>query len=210
MDSGIGIPAKFHERIFQPFNHDAYYGSKGAGLGLSIVKRLVQQMHGELHLDSEVGRGTHFHVSLPSLTTVPPAMLHADTSTQHRQRGLRALIVDDDPDVAELLAALLEDFGFVVTVANQLEPDLAQIFREAPDLLLMDIELPGISGNDAVQRLRTQGYAGRIVTLSANATQRARQVAIAAGSDDFLTKPLNVEQFSRTIERVVATAPPVG
>jgi signal transduction histidine kinase len=203
-DSGIGIPAKFRERIFQPFNHGAQNGSKGVGLGLSIVKSLVQQMHGELQMDSEVGRGTHFRVSLPSLTPAPPTMSHADTSARHRQRGLRALIVDDDPDVADLLAALLEDFGFSVTMANQVTPDLAQIFREAPDLLLMDVELPGISGNDAVQRLRAQGYTGRIVTLSANATERARKTALAAGSDDFLTKPLNVEQFLRTIERVVA------
>jgi len=203
-DSGIGIPVEFRERIFQPFNHGAQHGSKGAGLGLSIVKRLVQQMHGELRMDSEVGRGTHFHVSLPSLTAALPVVAHADTSARHRQQGLRALIVDDDADVADLLAALLEDFGFVVTVANQVTPDLAQIFREAPDLLLMDVELPGTSGNDAVQRLRAQNYRGRIVTLSANATERARQAAIDAGSDDFLTKPLNVEQFLGTIQRVVA------
>lgn len=203
-DSGIGIPAEFRERIFQPFNHGAQHGSKGAGLGLSIVKRLVQQMHGDLRMDSDVGRGTNFHVSLPSLTTAPPVVSHADTTARHRQRGLRALIVDDDPDVADLLAALLEDFGFVVIVANRVEPDLAQIFREAPDLLLIDVELPGISGNDAVQRLRAQHYAGPIVTLSANATQRTRQAAIDAGSDDFLTKPLNVEQFLGTIKRVVA------
>ncbi|QBB71755.1 response regulator [Pseudolysobacter antarcticus] len=205
-DSGIGIPEEFRERIFQPFNHGAQHGSKGAGLGLSIVKRLVQQMHGELRMESEVGCGTRFHISLPSVTAAPLAVSYADTSARHRQRGLRVLIVDDDPDVADLLAALLEDFGFVVTMANQVAPDLAQIFLEAPDLLLMDVELPGISGNDAVQRLRAQGYAGRIVTLSANATERARKVAMAAGCDDFLTKPLNVEQFLGTIQRVVATA----
>lgn len=70
---------------------------------------------------------------------------------------------------------------------------------DKPDILLVDVELPGLSGNTAVFRLRSQGYKGHVVTLSATPTEEARKVALNAGANQFLTKPINIEEFSRVM-----------
>uniref|UniRef100_UPI002147AF59 response regulator n=1 Tax=Tahibacter caeni TaxID=1453545 RepID=UPI002147AF59 len=120
--------------------------------------------------------------------------------TAPRRRGTTALIVDDDPDVAALLEVLLGDLGVVARTANTAAAALAAVAEQAPDLVLVDVELPGLSGNAAVYQLRSQGYKGRIVTVSANATESARAAALAAGSDHYLTKPLDFGQFARVVQ----------
>jgi len=207
-DSGIGIPAEFHETVFTPFNRGAQAGSRGAGLGLSIVKRLVEQMHGTLELDSHIGQGTRFTVRLPSLkqsSTGPIAVLESPTLKQEEGwiQRYRALVVDDDPDVANLLEVLLTDMGFQVNLVGDGIQALQEVCEHPPDILLVDVELPGLSGNAAVYRLRSQGYSGHIITLSATATEEARDAAVAAGCDFFLSKPLNVEQFTKLIQRTL-------
>ncbi len=100
------------------------------------------------------------------------------------------LVVDDDPDIAHLLEALL-----TVALAN------------APDVLLIDVEMPGLSGNAAVFKLRSRGYRGRIVTLSATSTLQARDAALRVGADFYLTKPLNIKQFVGVMERAAQSLP---
>jgi two-component system, sensor histidine kinase len=205
-DSGIGIPPEFRASVFTAFNRGGHAGSKGAGLGLSIVKRLVEQMHGALELDSALGKGTRFEIVLPVLGqgSAQPAPLAASApSPELFVQGQRALVVDDDPDVANLLDVLLTDLGFRVELLGDAMQAVAKAMADPPDLLLVDVELPGLSGNAAVYRLRSHGYKGRIVTLSAAATEEARDAALGAGSDFYLTKPLNVEQFVRVIQRAV-------
>ncbi|WP_440223696.1 hybrid sensor histidine kinase/response regulator [Dokdonella sp. MW10] len=201
-DTGIGIPEEFRERIFVPFNRGVRNGSKGAGLGLSIVKRLVEQMRGELTFTSVTGQGTCFRVVLPTLrrengdadrVAEGAAWMHSHS----------ALVVDDDPDVAQLLEMLLVDIGFRVRVVHDADTAITEALANPPDVLLVDVELPRLSGNTVVFRLRAQGYRGRIVTLSATPTAEARAAAIAAGTDHYLTKPLNIEQFVRIMRRAV-------
>ena len=117
-----------------------------------------------------------------------------------QKRGLSALIVDDDPDVAALLEVLLGDLGMRTRLAANVAQAIAAVAAEAPDLVLVDVELPGLSGNAAVFKLRSQGYKGRIVTVSANATETARAAALAAGADHYLTKPLDFVQFARVVQ----------
>ncbi len=207
-DTGIGIPPEYRERVFTPFNRGGHTGSKGAGLGLSIVKRLAEQMHGTLELESALGRGTRFEMVLPVLgqttsSPVLPPVSAAATKEPTSTQALRAIVVDDDPDVANLLDVLLTDLGFQVRLISDAIQAVAEARADTPDVLLMDVELPGLSGNAAVYRLRSHGYKGRIVTLSATATEEARATALAAGSDFFITKPLNVEQFMRVIQNAV-------
>jgi len=195
-DTGLGIDATSRAKVFKPFNRGAQHGSRGAGLGLSIVKRLVERMSGELSLESTVGQGSTFRVSLPSLG----AAGLAPQDTAPRRRGLTALIVDDDPDVAALLDVLLGDLGVSARIAGTAAAALAAVAEQSPDLVLVDVELPGLSGNAAVYQLRSQGYKGRIVTVSANATESARAAALAAGADHYLTKPLDFAQFARVVQ----------
>lgn len=192
-DSGIGIAPEFQASVFKPFNRGAQAGSKGAGLGLSIVRRLVQQMQGRLELESAAGVGTTFRVDVPGAR--PAAAVAADA------RGRSVLIVDDDPDVADLLRALLDDLGYLTRVVADAEQAIALAMAEPPDVMLVDVELPGMSGNTAVYRLRSQGFRGRVVMLSATATGAARDASLRAGADAYVTKPLNLEQFVSTISQ---------
>lgn len=196
-DSGLGIDQASRARIFRPFNRGAQHGGRGAGLGLSIVKRLVERMDGRLELESTPGQGSTFRVCLPPLRAGGlPAV-----PEEAKRRGLSALIVDDDPDVAGLLEVLLDDLGVSTRQAGTAAAALAAVAEAEPDLVLVDVELPGLSGNAAVYQLRSQGFKGGIVTLSANATEEARRAALSAGADYYLTKPLDFAQFARVIQQ---------
>ncbi|GAA0707751.1 hybrid sensor histidine kinase/response regulator [Dokdonella soli] len=202
-DSGIGIPPEYRDSVFKPFNHGGPSGRKGAGLGLSIVRRLIEQMQGSLTLDSQSGRGSHFHVDLPPLAHAPAnaGAATARDATPFHGEGRSVLVVDDDPDIAHLLDALLCDLGFRVQVADNAAAAIEAATRQAPDVLLIDVELPGLSGNAAVFQLRSHGYCGRIVTLSATPTREARDASLRAGADYYLTKPLDIDQFVGVMQR---------
>lgn len=201
-DSGIGISVEFRDSVFKPFNRGGQSGSKGAGLGLSIVRRLIEQMHGELQLESELGRGTRFRVELPPLQRSRTSAATARADAPFRP-GASALVVDDDPDIAQLLEVLLVDLGFRVRLAEDAAGAIAEATRQPPDVLLIDVEMPGLSGNAAVFQLRSHGYRGRIVTLSATSTGEARDASLRAGADYYLTKPLNLDQFVGVMQRAL-------
>jgi two-component system, sensor histidine kinase len=203
-DTGIGIAAAHRDSVFVAFNRGGHAGSKGAGLGLSIVKRMVEQMRGALSFESEVGSGSSFRVTLPRAKERPAA--HADDAIAPRfwLQGRSILIADDDPDVAHLLEGLLGDLGFRVRVVGDAQSAVLEAMAGRPDVLLIDVELSGLSGNAAVYKLRSRGYKGRIVTLSATATTEAREAALRAGADHYLTKPLNVEQFVHVMQQAAS------
>jgi signal transduction histidine kinase/CheY-like chemotaxis protein len=202
-DTGIGISEEFRERVFKPFNEGGQAGRKGAGLGLSIVRRLVEQMHGRLTLESQPGRGSRFHIELPPLATSPVAagVREERPAIMPRMEDVSVLVVDDDPDIAQLLEALLVDLGCRVRVADNAQAAIEQVLERAPDVLLIDVEMPSLSGNAAVFKLRSRGYRGRIVTLSATSTGDARDASLRSGADYYLTKPLNIEQFVGVMQR---------
>jgi signal transduction histidine kinase len=203
-DTGIGIAAAHRDSVFTPFNRGGHAGRKGAGLGLSIVRRMVEQMHGTLAFDSEVGTGSTFRVTLPRARE--PNAAHADDAIAPRfwLQGRSILVADDDADVAHLLEALLGDLGFRVRVVADAQSAVVEAIAGRPDVLLIDVELSGLSGNAAVYKLRSRGYKGRIVTLSATATNEAREAALRAGADHYLTKPLNVEQFVHVMQQAAS------
>ncbi len=205
-DTGIGISPEFRERVFQPFNRGGHAGSKGAGLGLSIVRRLIDQMGGTMELESELGRGTRFIVELPPMSLdVAPST--PDTEAAPWMTDLDALVVDDDPDIGQLLEALLLDLGFRVRLVASAHAAIDEVTRQPPDLLLIDVEMPGLSGNAAVFKLRSHGFHGRIITLSATSTADARDAALRSGSDHYLTKPLNLDHFIGVVQRATRPVP---
>ncbi|MGH8172861.1 MAG: ATP-binding protein [Rhodanobacteraceae bacterium] len=205
-DTGIGIAAAHRDSVFTPFNRGGHAGSKGAGLGLSIVKRVVEQMRGTLTFESEVGRGSSFRVAVPVAKERPNAQAQPATAPRFWLQGRSVLVADDDIDIANLLRALLGDLGFRVRVVADAQSAVLEAMAGRPDVLLIDVELSGLSGNAAVYKLRSRGYKGRIVTLSATATAEAREAALRAGADHYLTKPLNVEQFVHVIQQAVSAS----
>lgn len=200
-DSGIGIAEELHEQVFVAFNRVGQAAGSGAGLGLSIVKRLVWQMHGTIELESKLGEGSCFRIVLPNLAEV----VAAEQATSSEPVAIESshvrsvLVVDDDPDICHLLDVLLTDLGFRVCIVGDASAAVESALANPPDVLLVDVELPGLSGNTAVFRLRAKGYRGHIVTLSATPTEEARKVALNAGADQYLTKPINIELLARTM-----------
>ncbi|MBK8285076.1 MAG: response regulator [Ahniella sp.] len=201
-DSGIGIPSAFMDSVFKPFNQGVPHGSRGAGLGLSISKRLVEQMHGELQLKSNPGEGSEFRVRLPNLVIGrSPAASGSLLGEPGRQwlDGGTALVIDDDPDIRELLRLLLEDLGFGVELCVTANEGFERAIALKPDLVIVDLRLPGLSGNVASFKLRAHGFTGRILALSGASDPESRRGAIAAGADQFLAKPVQIEEFVRAV-----------
>ena len=199
-DTGVGIAPEHQRAIFEPFNRTVPRGSKGAGLGLSIARSLAEQLGGAITLESALGSGSTFRVDLPA---PPPAgvtiQLPAADAAIAPRRGGHALLADDDPDVRELLRVLMKEAGFSVYAVGNAPDAFEYATKHAPDLCVVDVQMPGLSGNAAVYKLRSSGYRGRVITLSATPTADARAAALAAGADAFLTKPVDVEQFVRLL-----------
>jgi len=207
-DSGIGIPAAFVDSVFKPFNKGGPQGSRGAGLGLSISRRLVEQMHGELSMKSSAGEGSEFRVSLPNLVIGRNAsVVMPQNSGSEWLDGGTALVIDDDPDIRELLRLLLEDLGFSVELCVTANEGFDRAIALSPDLVIVDLYLPGLSGNVASFKLRAHGFRGRIIALSGATDPDSRRSALSAGADQFLAKPVQIEEFVRAVRAATTRVP---
>ena len=195
-DTGIGIPADKHEKIFERFaqlNHgpNRLYG--GTGLGLSIVKGIVNLLGGEIWLESEPNKGSTFYFTLAYKTIQPEKLeeyLFAE-SNEYRFPGKTILIVEDDIYNAEFLNEMLANTG--TNILNALFGEVAvQIALTQPiDLILMDVRLPDMTGYDVTQQIRKEMPNLKIIAQTAFASPSERKKALDAGCCDFISKPIN-------------------
>jgi len=198
-DTGIGIAPADLERIFEPFYQVGPSSAEGLGLGLAITRRLAEAMHGKLGVTSGLGKGTAFTLTLATMGTQRtsgsrPAVAAAVTG--YRGPVRRILIADDVTENRALLTSLLEPLGFDVSEAADGNAALAAVQSDAPDLVLLDLVMPGLDGFEVVRQLRAaNGPQPKVVAVSANAFDEARQRALAMGCDAFMTKPVDVEQL---------------
>ncbi len=202
-DTGVGIPAGQRASLFEPFVRMKTEGGeapKGAGLGLSISRRLVELMGGTIRVESIPGIGSEFsfcadfgvesHGTAQSTTRIT-------AGGDHTLDGMRILLVDDEPLNCMIGIELLSVLGCVtkcVADAGEVYGALEQAdFR----LVLMDIELPGMNGDELTRQLRqdSRWHGLPIIALTAHATIEAREMALAAGMNDFLAKPFDIEQL---------------
>ncbi len=217
-DTGIGIPADKLALLFDPFTQvDAsttrQYG--GTGLGLSICQRLLGAMGSRLEVDSQPGRGSCFSfvLSLPrdlsaersGTDSDPPAL---DEAGLLRLRGARILLVEDQPMNQQIACGMLATLGIELVVAEHGEQALeraAQMLAQAGriDAILMDIQMPGMSGYECCQRLRAQAdMAGvPIIAMTAYAMSEERKQCIAAGMNDHIAKPVDFQQLVTVLQR---------
>ena len=215
-DTGVGIAPEQHDRVFQPFSQadgstSRTYG--GTGLGLAICKRLVDAMNGLIWLESEPGKGSEFCFTVPySLTRrVEPTIdeNRAQPAT-NLQRSLRILVVEDS-NINRLIAnRLLSKHGHDVLEAETAFEALALIEQEHLDLVLMDLQLPGMSGLEAVARLRSMPLPVRnlpVIALTANALSGDREKCLASGMQGYVSKPFKSAMLLEEIGRVMATRP---
>ncbi len=208
-DNGVGIPEDMRAKIFDPFTQiiDSKEQSQGGlGIGLSIVKRLVE-MHGgtiEVRCD-EKAKGSEFVIHLPVASASPDAAVAplADNSGAVTMRKLRVLVADDNRDAAETLSSLLSLLGHEVRTTY----DGHQAIREAeafrPELILLDIGMPGLSGHDVARRLRALPEFQRvtIVALTGWGQPDDRAKTQEAGFDHHLLKPLDLAALEKFINQ---------
>jgi len=202
-DNGIGIDAAMLAAVFDMYaqvkqHHELAQG--GLGVGLNLVRRLVELHGGTVAAQSAgAGQGSRFTVTLP-LPASGAAMPSAgespagDAATPAGKRALRVLVVDDNVDAAQMLAALVEMRGHAVWMAHTGKDALAIAAREQPQLVLLDIGLPDRSGYEVAPDLRRiDGMAGaKLVALTGWGTEQDRQRSRDAGLDAHLTKPVDL------------------
>lgn len=191
-DTGPGIPAHELERLFQPFVQagDPRSHQEGTGLGLAISRELAELMGGSLTADSDGKSGSVFRFEVPAAAVAPPLR---DASAELPAPAPRVVMIVDDNDLNLLLGQkLLEREGHSVLLAGDGEQALAMVGHRVPDVILMDVQMPGLDGLETTRELRRRGIGVPIIALTANAVQGDRECCLAAGMDGYLPKPLDL------------------
>lgn len=211
-DTGPGIARDKQAHLFEPFNRLGADSRdvEGTGIGLTITKRLVQAMNGLIGFHSQEGQGSVFWIDFPiardGAVTAPahPVTGKVELSSPPGA-GCRILYVEDNPANVQLMEAVLGEIpGFVLETATTVETGLEKLHHNRPDIIVLDINLPGMSGLQAVRQWRTMPeFNGLpIIALSANVMPNAVEAALSAGFDRYLTKPLDLDQFLRTVREL--------
>ncbi|WP_428825169.1 ATP-binding protein [Azonexus sp. IMCC34842] len=218
-DSGPGIPTAELERIFEPFVRGSTAQAGGSGVGLTIARMLTDLMGGEMQVSSTVGDGTLFRIRLflPQLHSAQAAReLPRLNRIGYVGVRRRILVVDNEKVDRELLQNVLEPLGFIVEQAASGYEALLAVPRGAPHLIFMDLGMPGIDGWETIRRIRQQGLSDApIAILSANAFDKGLDNDVGIGPEDFIVKPLRVNDLLAWIGRklelewVTADAPVV-
>jgi signal transduction histidine kinase/streptogramin lyase len=214
-DTGPGIAAELRQRLFAPYEQASAATSRrsgGSGLGLAISRQLAELMGGSLGVESSPGQGSVFslYLALPEAT---PEATHSPDLVKRPgpPAGGRALLVEDEPTVRAVIAGLLEAQGFEVAGVENALAALAELSVHVFDLLLVDLDLPGMHGLDLVRTLRAQeqaaGAARRaIVAVTARSQPGDEAECLAAGCDAFLRKPVTGATLAAAIERARGVA----
>ncbi|MGY3454443.1 ATP-binding protein [Bradyrhizobium sp. USDA 4353] len=218
IDTGIGMSAEIQAQIFDPFvQADTSISRKygGSGLGLAICKQLCAIMGGSIGVDSEPGRGSRFWFEAmcqpgeEPLLQGEPVMLSAD-------RPLEILVAEDSPIIATLIHSLLVKQGYRPTMVDNGVKAVAAVSEKHYDLVLMDVQMPEMDGISATQAIRQLPGAERhvpIIALTANALVGQRETYLAAGMNDYVTKPIQPPLLFDAIRRWAlpqyADAPPL-
>lgn len=213
-DSGEGLSKDKISQLFQPFNRlgQEMSSQEGTGIGLVTAKRLVELMGGVIGVESTVGKGSVFWVELnltherqQVLDTVESGAL-ASLSAQSGGRVRTVLYVEDNPANLMLVEDLIErQAGLQLLTATDADTGIGIARESLPDMILMDINLPGISGIQALRILRGDASTAHIpvVALSGNAIPRDMRKGVEAGFFRYLTKPINVNEFMSTLEETL-------
>jgi len=227
-DTGVGIQPEELGRLCEPFTQlDASAARRhgGTGLGLSISQRLAAMLGGRIEAASQPGKGSPFTVSIDPgplddaamLDRLPPSAGRQEEPLEpsiERPLGGRVLVIEDSRDVRQLVRLVLEQSGVDVDLAEDglsgCDLAIASLSREDPyDLILMDIQMPVMDGYEAARQLRRQGWRGPIVALTAHTMAGDRQRCLEAGCDDYVGKPLRLEELLTAVGRFLpALSPP--
>lgn len=218
-DTGIGIDPAVLPTLFERFSQVDQSTSRphgGAGLGLSISRQLARLMDGDIRAESRMGEGASFYIDLPVRVVDPPALAEASPelcAPADLVEGLSVLIVDDNPVNLTVLGQILEAFGHHVTRASSGAEALDRAATCPFDLLLLDIQMPGMSGVEAITALRAGN--GRnsqtpVLAVTADVLTRDRVDYLALGFSGFVSKPIQVKVLAEEIAAAMGPQTPVA
>ncbi len=222
IDQGIGIEEKNQKSIFNTFTqadaeHARHFG--GAGLGLSISKQLAKALEGELILvSSRKNIGSHFRVSLPcevmgeDWIESPKSLDQAQVEESEKKRPLkkdydfsdkRVLLAEDSKENQVLFKIFIEGAKANLTTVDNGSDAVKKAMAEPYDLVLMDIQMPGLDGYEAVNILRGSQYSKKIIALTAHTMKGEKERCLEAGFDDYISKPVSQQSLLQTMERAL-------
>ncbi|MDD2754184.1 MAG: ATP-binding protein, partial [Methanothrix sp.] len=211
-DTGIGIPEEKLDRLFQSFSQvdsttTRKYG--GTGLGLAISRKLVELMAGEIWVVSKPGVGSTFHFTIQvekaeeiSNPPDPGVIEPREISSQEMVRPLRILLAEDNAVNQMVAIQMLKRLGYSADVAGNGLEVLQALERQPYDVVLMDVQMPEMDGLVAAQEIRKLWPKGpRIIAITAYALKGDRERCLAAGMDDYISKPIVIEELRRVLEK---------
>ena len=213
-DNGIGMSQEFQKHIFEPFERErtsTVSKVEGSGIGMGIVKKLVGLMGGTVEVESKIGVGSTFTVTIPcriASEDETQAKRETNPSDQKCLRGTRILLTEDNDLNAEIATELLQEEGCTVDRAKD-GVECVDMLEKAANgtyqLILMDIQMPVMNGYDAVRKIRglddPQKANIPIIAMTANAFTEDRQVALDAGMNDHIAKPINMNVLVPTLRK---------
>ena len=220
-DTGIGMSDDFKQRIFEPFaqeNESSTRSVGGAGLGLSILKEIVDSLGGAITIASRLGQGTEVCITWtmakvtpqpqPLVRDIPPSA--APAAVPHASQAKKILVAEDNPINQEVIAASLTRLGQSFTIVDNGGAVLAALDEEQFSLVLMDCRMPVMDGLEAAQAIRHREEALHtaripIVAISANTTQADRESCFASGMDDHIAKPFTLAELKQKLEKWLPT-----
>jgi len=215
-DTGIGIHEDNLNDLFKPFVQiEKFYTRKyqGAGLGLSIVKKLVHLMGGSIEVESIVGEGTSINVVLPFKQSVEASILKHQTVQIMENQKLRILLAEDDPSNQFAMIKLLEKAGYQVMLAENGEQTVDLLKMHDFDCILMDVQMPVMDGVEATKIIRSSADIGPkkdipIIAMTAYAMSGDRETFLKCGMNDYVGKPVRMDDLAVTLDRVTAFGHP--
>jgi CheY-like chemotaxis protein/anti-sigma regulatory factor (Ser/Thr protein kinase) len=201
-DTGVGLAFEDLKKIFTKFfraKNPATKETSGTGLGLAITKSIIEKHEGEIWVESRPGKGSAFHFTLPLVEPVPVVQ---KPKTASRRSSKKILVVDDEKDTARMIRRQLERVGYQVLLAHSGREAIARALEQQPDLISMDIEMPGMNGFKAIEILRDnpQTTAIPIVVVSVvHDEERLNKLGVS----EILDKPIDEDAFLQAVERIL-------
>lgn len=207
-DSGIGMTQEQADRLFKPFTQADITSTRrfgGTGLGLALSKNLARALGGDVKIiRCKPGHGCVFEFSFQAEVcdelTVTTDTTSSTAQTQDSLHGLKVLAVDDSPDNRDLIKMILSKSGLDVTEAESGEEAIDQVCKQHYDIVLMDIQMPGLDGYGTLSELRKRGFQEPVIALTAHAMKEEKKRALAAGFADHVTKPINSKTLLQAIQ----------
>lgn len=207
-DTGIGMTPEQLAHLFESFHQadgsiSRRYG--GTGLGLAISKQLVELMDGNIHVESELGKGSCFSFEMvfnKAKNQIPQKQVQTAFLTTQKLsqiRGAKVLLVEDNVINQQIAHEFLEQLFIQVDIANNGLIALKKVAQHEYDLILMDIQMPVLNGLDATKQLREAGYTLPIIAMTAHAMTGDKEKSLAAGMNDHLTKPIEIEKLENAL-----------